>query len=83
MVVDGVKSGFEDVTADIPLSSGLGPLLFILYISDIKDGLEWRNINNINGLSLFHKIHLDNPWLLVKAFMPDIQPKIHNTCVSL
>ena len=35
------------------------------------------------GLSLFHKIHLGSTRPLIKTFMPDIQPKIHNTRVSL
>ena len=58
------------------------------YTSKIKlfNELGWESLQtryDCLGLSLFHKIHLGNTQPLIKTFMPDIQPKIHNNCVSL
>ena len=52
VVIDGVYSDQVSVTAGVPQGSRLGPLLFIIYINDILNGLECEGLLFADDTSL-------------------------------
>ena len=55
VVVNGKSSEWTDVTSGIPQGSVLGPILFVIYINNMPDGLQ----NDLNFMQLWTDI-----WLL-------------------
>ena len=56
VVVDGQCSDYRNVISGVPQGSVLGPLLFILYTSDMWSGLENRFVAYADDATLFASV---------------------------
>ena len=57
MVLNGQHSSWRDVNAGVPQGSILGPLLFLVYINDLSNGLKSNPKLFANDTSLVSVIH--------------------------
>ena len=57
MVLNGQHSSWKDVTAGVPQGSILGPLLFLVYINDLSNGLKSNPKLFADDTFLFSIIH--------------------------
>ena len=57
VVLNGQSSSWTNVKAGVPQGSILGPLLFLIYIFDLADGLSSNTKLFANDTSLFSIIH--------------------------
>ena len=53
VVIEGQKSDIKDVRAGVPQGSRLGPLLFLIYMNDITEGIESDILIFADDTSLF------------------------------
>ena len=53
VVLNGQHSSWSDVLAGVPQGSILGPLLFLIYINDLSDGLQFNPKLFADNISLF------------------------------
>ena len=53
MILNGQNSSWEGITSGVPQGSILGPLLFLIYISDLSDGLSSKCKLFADDTSLF------------------------------
>ena len=60
VVLNGQTSSWADVNAGVPQGSILGPLLFLIYINDLADGLSSNAKLFADGTSLFSVVHNAN-----------------------
>ena len=56
-MINGQPSSWTNVNARVPQGSILGPLLFLIYINDLSDGLSSNAKLFANDTSLFSVIH--------------------------
>ena len=57
VVLNGQHSSWRDVNAGVPQGSILGPLLFLVYINDLSNGLKTNPKLFTDDTSLFSVIH--------------------------
>ena len=60
VVLNGQRSSWADVNAGVPQGSTLGPLLFLIYINDLADGLPSNAKLFPDDTSLFSVVHNAN-----------------------
>ena len=60
VVANGQTSSWADVNAGVPQGSILGPLLFLIYINDLADGLSSNAKLFADDASLFSVVHSAN-----------------------
>ena len=56
VVLNGIESEWEDVLSGVPQGSVLGPLLFLIYINDLSDGIYSRMRLFADDSSLFARV---------------------------
>ena len=87
VVLNGSESGWEIVESGVPQGSVLGPLLFLVYINDLENGIKSHiklfadddslliivKNPDISALNLNHDLHLISQWAYQwkMSFIPD------------
>ena len=56
VVVDGEVSSWKSVLSGVPQGSVLGPILFLLYINDLEEGVTGKILKFADDTKLFRKV---------------------------
>ena len=56
VVVDGEVSSWKSVLSGVPQGSVLGPILFLVYINDLEEGVTGKILKFADGTKLFRKV---------------------------
>ena len=59
VVVDGEVSNWKSVLSGVPLGSVLGPILFLIYINGLDDGITSKVLTFADDTKVFRKIESD------------------------
>ena len=57
VVLNGKESNWGDIKAGVPQGSVLGPLLFLIYINDLEEGIKSQIKFFTDDTSLFSIVH--------------------------
>ena len=55
VVVDGFVSSWKSVLSGMPQGSVLGPILFLVYINDLEEGVTGKILKFADDIKLFRK----------------------------
>ena len=56
VVVDGEVSSWKSVVSGVPHGSALGPILFLIYINDLEEGVTGSILKFADDAKLFRKL---------------------------
>ena len=70
VVLDGQSSEWRKLYSGVPQGSALGPLLFLIYINDITDGLETMPFVYADDTTLFEVV--DDPVVSAEKLNNDL-----------
>ena len=56
VVVDGEVSSWKSVLSGVPQGSVLGPILFLVYINDLEEGVTGKILKFADDTKLFRKV---------------------------
>ena len=60
VILNGFKSGWQKVLSGVPQGSVLGPLLFIIFVNRIEDGLDSQVLKFADDIKIFRNIESEN-----------------------
>ena len=69
VVINGFKSQWKEVTSGVPQGSVLGPLLFIIFVNTIEDGIDSKVLKFADDIKMFRAIEEKNDQ---EAFQADL-----------